>query len=60
MNVVSLVVGFYVLLVFLYYTFLPTFICLYFPLCTRRGHDMNIYVFITVRYVVRRLRKIGI
>jgi hypothetical protein len=57
MNVVSLVVGFYELLVFLYYTFLPTFLCLYFPLCTRRRHDMNIYDLIILRYVVPRLRK---
>jgi len=60
MNVVSLVVGFHELLVFLYYTFLPTFMCPYVPLCTRRRHDMNIYDLIILRYVERRLRKSGV
>jgi len=59
-NVVTLQVGFHELLVFLYYTFLPTFMCFYFPLCTRWRHDMNIYDLIILRYVVRRLRKSGV
>ena len=60
MNVVSLVVGFQEPFVFLYYTFLPTFICLYFPLGTSRRHDMNIYGLIILRYVVRRPRNSGV
>ena len=57
MKVVSLMVGFHDILVFLYHTFLPIFMCLYFTLCTCRRHDMNIYDLIILRYVVRRLRK---
>ena len=59
MDVVSLLVGFHKLLVFLYMS-LPILMCLYVPLRTRRRHDMNIYGTIILRCVVRKLRKSGV
>jgi len=60
MKVVSLVVGFHELLLVIYYMFLLTFMCLYFELCIRRRHAMNIYDTITLLYVVHRIRKSGV